>query len=375
MRIKVLLLVVVMLALVGCQGEKATVTGEYGAAVVSGQVVMADGSSPAGVAVSLRGTGISTTLAADGRFAFAGAPEDGELAFERSADGVAALLRLERGSGPLVIELAQSSAAAKSSGKRRGVGRGGSGSSVTQFEGVIRSASATQIVVFTSKQVEQTIALDAATIISKGRTILTAADLTVDTRVHVKAKQVESGFVATLVAVQNGGAGEDDGDRPEGREYEGTVVSAAAAQLVLRDARGVETTFVLDAATDIRKGNTVITAAEIQAGWRVHVKATTSADGATKTATRVIVQNNNGGGDDDDTTKVKLSGSVVAVTGTAITVNTGRATVTVQTDAATKIEKRGSAVALTSLLAGDRLKVEGTRVDATTILAKKIDVK
>jgi hypothetical protein len=367
------MLMAAVLVLAACQGERGSVTGQYGAAVMTGQVVMADGSSPAGVSVTLRGTSISTILSTDGQFAFGGAPEEGELSFERAADGISALLRVEPGSGPMVVELSKNSASKSSSKRRSGRGGSGSGIAVTQFEGVISSATPAGIVLFTSKQVEQAIAFDLATIIRKGKTTLTPADLLAAMRVHVKAKQVNGAYVATLVIVQNDGSGDDDGDddQPEGREYEGIVLTAAEGQLVIRDSHPDEVTFVLDAATDIRKGNTPVAASAIQPGWRVHVKATTSADGATRTATRVIVQNTNGGSEDE----VKVSGRVVSLAGTALTVDTGQGTVTVQTDAATRIERRGSAIVLTDLAAGDKVKAEGTRVDATTILASKIEAK
>ena len=374
MRIRAGMLMAAVLVLAACQGERATVTGQYGTAMMTGQVVMSDGSSPAGVSVTLRGSGITTVLREDGKFMFAGAPEEGELSFERADDGISALLRVEPGSGPMLIELSKSGASKKSSKRRSGRGGSGSGAQVTQFEGVITSVSPTGIVLFTSKQVDQAIALDAATSIRKGKTPLTPADLTVDMRVHVKAKQVDGVYVATLVIVQNDGSGDDDDgedDQPEGREYEGIVLTAAEAQLVIRDSHRNEVTFVLDAATDIRKGNTPVAASDIQPGWRVHVKATTSADGAVHTATRVIVQNTNGGSDDE----VKVSGRIASISGTTLTVETGRGTVTVQTDASTKIERRGSAIALTDLAAGDKVKAEGTRVDATTILAAEIEAK
>jgi hypothetical protein len=369
-----MLLMAAVLVLAACQGERATVTGQYGAAMMTGQVVMADGSSPAGVSVTLRGSGITTVLRTDGQFAFAGTPEEGELSFERAADGISALLRVEPGSGPMVVELSKSGASKKSSKRRSGRGGSGSGVKVTEFEGVISSVSETGIVLFTSKQVDQAIAFDAATSIRKGKTALTPADLTPAMRVHVKAKPVDTAYVATLVIVQDDGSGDDDDgedDQPEGREYEGIVLTAAEGQLVIRDSHRDEVTFVLDAATDIRKGNTPVAAADIQPGWRVHVKATRSADGAVNTATRVIVQNTNGGSDDD----VKLSGRVASVAGTALTVETGRGTVTVQTDASTRIERRGSAILLTDLVAGEKVKVEGTRIDATTILATEIEAK
>lgn len=362
MRFRVAGWMMVLMALAACQrGERATVTGGYGTSVLSGVVVMGDGGTPAGVNVTVARTGLATMLAADGRFAFPGAPERAELLFERTADGISASLQVEAAAGPVVVELAKGGA--KKSGRRRAAG---GGNPVSQFEGMVRSASATEVVVFTSKKVEQPIAITPETVIRRGNALLTPADLTAGARVHVKALKTDTGFNAFLIVVQGG----EEDDSPEGRELEGLVVSSSAAQLVIIDSRAVQQTFVLDAATVIRKGNTPVLPAEIQPGWRVHVKATTAADGM-RTATRVTVQRTHGG----DADEVKVSGRVTAVGAASLTVQTDDGAVTVQTDASTRIEKKGDAVALGAVVAGDKVKVEGTRVDATTVLAKEIEVK
>jgi len=282
------LVIAVGVALVGCRGgERASVTGSYGSGVVSGEVVMAAGGSPANVEVSLRGTGMTATLADDGRFAFGGTPEGVQMDFRRG-DGIEASLQLDASAQGMLIELAQSTAK-KSSRRRRSVG--GGGTKFYQFEGLIRTASAAQIVVYTSKKEEVAIALNAQTVIRHGNTVLTPADLAVDARVHVRAQGVENGYLALEVKLQEGQ--DDDGDDdplPSVTEYEGMVISATAAQLVMTDSHRREVTFVLTAQTDIRKGNTVVLPTDIQPGWRVHVKATTAADGV-NTAVRVIVQN------------------------------------------------------------------------------------
>ena len=355
------MVIAVAVALVGCRGgERAAVTGSYGSGVVSGEVVMAAGGSPAGVEVSLRGTGMTTTLGADGKFAFGGVPEGAQMDFRRS-DGIEAALQLDALSTNMVIELAQSSAK-KASSRRRSVG--GGGTKYYQFEGVIRSATAEQIVVFTSKKQEVTIAMTPQTVIRKGNSVLTVADLLVDARVHVKAQGVGTGYTALEVKLQEGEDDDGDDDQPSISEYEGIVVSASAAQLVMTDSHRREVTFAITAQTDIRKGNTPVLPADIQPGWRVHVKAATGADGVL-TATRVIVQNTK---TEDD---VKLSGVVTAV-GTA---DLKVGDTTVQTNASTKIRKRGATIALADVHAGDRVKVEGTSVAANTVLAKEIEVK
>jgi hypothetical protein len=366
MRIKVAVAAMVVMALAACQrGERATVTGGYGTSVLSGMVVMGDGGTPAGVSVTVKGTGLTSVLAADGQFVFAGAPDQAELQFDRAVDGISASMQVSANAGPVVVELAQGGA---KHGKRRGAS---SGKAVTEFEGVVRSATATEVVVFTSKQVEQSIALAATTVIRRGNAILTAADLIVDARVHVKAVKSDTGYTAAMIIVQGGEDGDDGDVSPERKEYEGLVVSATAAQLVIVDqSAAAEQTFVLAAATVIRKGNTPVPATDIQPGWRVHVRATTT-DGV-KTASLVIVQRTKG---EDGGDEVKFSGRVTGVAATSLTVQTDALVVTVQTDASTKIEKKGHDVALSAIVAGDRVKVEGTRVDATTVLAKEIEVK
>lgn len=356
-----------VLGLAGCRGgEKAAMTSSYGTGIASGEVVMVTGGSPEGVEVSVRGTGMTTKLGAEGRFAFAGVPDDAELDFHRG-DGISASLPLEGASTNMVIALAQTTATRTS--RRRGAGRGGE--KVYEFEGLIVSAAADQIVVYSSKKEEVTIGLKPETIIRKGGTMLTVADLLVDTRVHVKAQKVEDAFTAVQIIVQNRSEDDDDGeDEMVRREYEGTIVSSTDAQLVIFDSHKAEETFVLTADTVIRKGGTPLLATDLKAGWRVHVRATTAEDG-TKTADLVIVQDDR----DDEDAEVHLSGTVGTVGASDLTLQTGMSVVTIQVDASTKIEKKGQTIALTDIHAGDRIKVEGTKVADATILAKEIEVK
>jgi hypothetical protein len=383
MKLKVTLMLLLALTVTACQKNERTattpMTGVYGAAMISGEVEMADGSSPAGVEVTLRGTGMTTVLAADGRFAFGSVPAEGELAFRRASDGVDAALRVGSASGHMTIELAKSDA--RRSGRRRGVGRG---EKVREIEGLVVSADAAQLVVFSSKKEEVTVALAAGTVIRHGGTILSAADLTPDTRVHVKAKLVEDVLTAIQVIVQNDGdddEGGDDEDRPR-KEYEGLVLSTTDAQLVMVDAHGQQVTFNIKPETTIRKGNTPVLLSEIQAGWRVHVRTAGTpalADG-TFDALLVIVQNTNGdddddSGDDDDSLEVKFGGKIASVGGVELVVTTDGGDVTVQTDASTRIEKRGSSAVLADLAVGDKVKVEGVKVSDGVVLAREIEVK
>ena len=286
-RIQVMVLAMAMLAACNSRHETKT-TSLYGTEMLTGEVAVSGtaNSSPAGVAVSVRGTGMNMILGESGEFAFAGVPEGAQLDFSRSADGIEASMSVDARAGFVAVELTKTTATATAKkSRRRGVGS--TRETSTELEGIIRSASAGSIVLYTSKKAEVTIGLTPDTIIRKGQTPVAAADLEAGWRVHVKAKQDGELYTASVVIVQNDGS--DDEDDEEGpaaaRQHEGTVVSAAAAKLVVLTSHKVEETFTITAATVIRKGNTPIAAADLQAGWRVHVKAT-----ADNVATRVTVQ-------------------------------------------------------------------------------------
>ena len=293
-RMQLMVLAVAMLAACNSRHETKT-TSLYGTEMLMGEVAAVSGTtnaSPAGVTVSVRGTGMSMILGESGEFAFAGVPEGAQLDFSRTADGIEASMRVDARAGFVAIELTRTTANAttKKSGRRRGVGA--TREAVTEFEGIIRSVTADSIVLYTSKKVDVTIGLTPETIIRKGQTPVAAADLKADWRVHVKAKQDGELYTASVVIVQNDGSeddddGEDDEEGPAAaRQHEGPVVSAAATELVVLTSHKVEETFTITADTVIRKGNTPVAAADILAGWRVHVKAT-----ADNVATRVTIQN------------------------------------------------------------------------------------
>jgi hypothetical protein len=229
-------------------------------------------------------------------FLFAGVPSDAQLDFRRRADGIEASMRVDAGSGFLAVELTKTTATAstKKSSRRRGVAPTREVS--YEFEGLILEATAASLTMFTSHQVEQTIAIVPETIIRHGQTTWDAADLAKGMRVHVKSRKDGETYTAVQVIVQNESS--DDGDAPAPpavTEYEGTVRSASATELVVFTSHREEKTFTIGAETVVRKGQTAVKPEDIQAGWTVHVKATSDA-GGTATATEVIVQNTNGKG-------------------------------------------------------------------------------
>ncbi len=358
-------MVLMLIAAAACRRESSNITGSYSGGFLAGAVVLngIEG-SPQGVEVSVRDTGMVTTLAADGRFSFANVPDNAILDFRR-ADGIQASLAIapNGGKGSLIVDLGRSRAGASS-------GRGNNTRDKREFEGVIRTAGADSIVIFTSHQEEVGIGLTDDTVIRKGNEVLTAADLVADMRVHVRARKVIDGYVAQQIVVQEGeddDDGEDD-ERPSLRQYEGTVVSASATELVINDSHRNEVTFAITAETIIRKGNATVAAADLRPGQRVHVKAEVAADGAA-TAVQVVLQNTR------DSQTVSVSGTVVSVSGADIVVDTKTGDVTVQTDATTAIRKKGKAIALTDIVAGDSLSAKGTRVSENTILASEVEIR
>lgn len=366
MKLKIWIASMVIVAAAACNGRHETPTASYGQGMLAGEVIMSEGpGSPAGVEVGVRGTGMTMVLAEDGLFSFAGIPAGADLDFRRAADGIEASLRVDQSSGYVVVELSRTTAtaSAKAKGsKRRGGGK--SAETVYEFEGTIVTAAPDSIVVFTSKKVEQTIAITAETIIRKGHQTVDPADLAADMRVHVKARKAGDVYTAALIIVQQDGNGGED--RPAVREYEGTVRSSSATELVVFTSHREEVTFTVNGDTVIRKGNTTIAAEDILVGTRVHVKATVAEDG-TATATSVWVQNTR--------IEVTVEGTVASVGSSSLVVTTADGAVTVQVSSSTLIRKGGRKISLTAIEAGDTVKVEGTKIDETTVQAKKITVE
>jgi len=254
--------VVAMAGLAACNRHES-LTGTYGAGVLTGQVVMAAGTSasPAGVRVSVVGTGMSTLLGPDGRFTFAGVPDEAELLFTRD-DGIDARLGVSAGRGSLVIELNGNSA---KSGKKRAV------PSVLpiEIEGLIKTAAPGSLVITTSHKDEVTVVLTDTTVIRHGQTAIAAADLKAGDRVHVKAMVKGDVKTAIEVIVQNQGE-DDDGEDEATMTANGVVVSVGATSLVVNSVPKGEVTVQVVATTIIKKQGEHITLADIHAGDEVN---------------------------------------------------------------------------------------------------------
>ncbi len=265
--------VVVVMLLGACSGRE-TVTGGYGSGVVTGQVSMAaslPGASPAGVRLSVAGTGISTLLGEDGRFALSGVPERAELRFTRD-DGISTNVTVAANGPPVAIQLGSGST------------HSGHGRAVTpvnppwaEIEGTIKTPGTSSIVVSDSHKQDFTFNITAATIIRHGNTTIAAADLKAGDRVHVKVSWTNNIFTALQIEVQ------DTTDQPPGDDHgqgsvemtaNGTVTVAGASQITVSTVPKGEIVVKTDANTIIRKQGQIITLAAINVGDEVNTSGT-----------------------------------------------------------------------------------------------------
>jgi Domain of unknown function (DUF5666) len=361
MRSKLFILTMAVAAvLTSCNRHEAMPTSSYGQRVVTGQVIMAGdvaNSSPAGVEVSVVGTGMSLTLGGDGHFTFVGVPEGAELLFRR-ADGIDARTRISTGTSN-VVELSTKTVTSNG-GRRRGVSPKDPGPS-QQIEGLVVSAAADKLVVHDSHGNDVTVAIDSTTLIRKGDQNVKATDLQAGDRVHVKAIAKNNVLTALQVIVQNEGQDDDNGGQTgQQQQIEGLIVKVSADSITVHDSHGNDVTAAITKDTVIRKGNQTVQATDLKPGDRVHVMATSSSN--TLTATQIIVQQMD--------EEMEVEGTVTSV-GTSSIVVKG---ITVNTDGNTTIRKQGKTIAVSDIKVGDEVSANGTRVDATTMLAKQIEV-
>ena len=356
---------VAVMLFVACRGHEQSVAGTYGMSAVSGQVVMAGGGSPAGVSVTVRGTGQTLVLAEDGRFSFTAVPEDVQLIFTR-ADGVHATYSARSTAGPVVVELNGSSATAQAHGRSRSA----PSSPNSEFEGLVKSASATQLVLTDSHRGDVTITLDANTAIRKGQTPVAATDLKAGDRVHVRAaQQADKSYLASLVIVQQ----TENENENEPAEFEGIVKAISADSLTLTMPSG-------DVVLTVNSSTTFTPAAPV-VGDRVHVRAQKTGDALVALSVRVQGSGDDGGDDQGDDhgqhgTTMTANGAVTATGSGQITVaSQDHGSVTVKIDAHTIIKGEGKSLTAGDIKTGDFVNTRGTRIDDHSLLAEQIEVR
>ena len=281
--------------LAGCRDGENSLTGPAtGERALSGQVMTVgdlSGASPAGIAVTALGQAAVTGIVgrsvlvdkvavtdAAGRFTFMGLSSGNvQLAFSRE-DGISASVTVSASTAMVVVELQKKQATIRAAGQ-----------STRELEGLITAISATSITMNDASSGPQTAAITPTTVIRKGNTTLTPADLKVGDRVHVKASVGADGLLTAYeIMLQNDGT---PGGGGQTKELEGPITAVSDTSITVMNASTARPeTAAITESTIIRKGNTRLTAKDLKVGDRVHVKTITNADD-TLTATEIVLQN------------------------------------------------------------------------------------
>ncbi len=262
---RTIVIVAAVLVVAACRDHE-TPTGGYGVQGVSGVVTMAVGmsnSNPAGVRVTVRGTGMSALLGTDGHFSFFGVPPTVELLFAR--DDVDARIRVTPSPAPLQIEL-------NSNGASIGRRRAAPSDPLLQVEGLITKVSDTEITVHDSHDQDVTAKITADTIIRKGHQTLHPADLHVGDRVHMKVKVSGADKTAVIIVLQNPEDHDDNGGQT--MTANGTVKDVGTDQLTVTTEPKGDVVVKVDKNTIIKKQGDRISLSDIHVNDQVNTMGT-----------------------------------------------------------------------------------------------------
>ena len=261
-----------------------------GGTALTGQIVpMADlaGVSPAGITVMCSGQ-VSVTDTA-GRFAFVSLSANSarlttfstgnlNLLFTRG-DGINASGSVSSSASNVLVYLQKTQASIVATGQSK-----------RELEGLITAISSSSITVDdASTHGPVTAAIAPTTVIRKGNQTLSATDLKVGDRVHVKASVEGDGSLTAFEIMLQQSSSDDGGGQT--RELEGLITAVSQTSITVNNAStGGPVTAKITSDTVIRKGNTRLTPSDLKVGDRVHVKTTANSDGSL-TAKEIMLQN------------------------------------------------------------------------------------
>ncbi|HEX3584140.1 MAG TPA: DUF5666 domain-containing protein [Thermoanaerobaculia bacterium] len=235
-----------------------------------------------------------------------------------------------------------------------------------EYEGVIKTVASGTITVTTSHKTDVVFTINAATLIRKGDTTVDVSTLAVGDQVHVKATSANNVNTALIIIVQQPESSEDPGDSLSIVTANGYVTKVGADSIDVHRANGTDATVKVTDGTVIRKHGQTIHLADIKVGD--HVEAVgTAVDPTTIAALQIEVEDAN----PSESNRAEVNGTV---TGTGTSSLTISKTYTVNVDSNTHIRKSGKDISLSGVQVGDFVQAEGSRVDATTILASEIQV-
>jgi uncharacterized protein DUF5666 len=235
-----------------------------------------------------------------------------------------------------------------------------------QYEGVIKAVGTGTITVTTSHQTDVDFTITDTTLIRKGDTTVDASTLAVGDQVHVQATSSNGTNNAVVIIVQEPDSSETPGDSLSVVTANGIVTSVGTDSFDVHRANGTDATVKVTDGTVIKKYGQPIHLADIKVGD--HVEAVgTAVDPTTIAALQIEVED----GNPSESNKAEVSGTVTGTGTSSLTISNAY---TVNVDSNTRIRKQGKDISLSDVKVGDFVQAEGTRVDATTILASEIQV-
>ena len=237
---------------------------------------------------------------------------------------------------------------------------------LAEYEGVIKTVGTGTITVTTSHQTDVDFTITDTTLIRKGETTVDASTLGVGDQVHVKATSANNVNTAAIIIVQEPDSSETPDDSLSVVTANGVVTSVGADSFDVHRANGTDARVKVTDGTVIKKHGQTIHPADIKVGD--HVEAVgTAVDPTTVAALQVEVED----GNPSETNKAEVSGTVTGTGTSSLTISNAY---TVNVDSNTRIRKQGKDISLSDVKVGDFVQAEGSRVDATTLLASEIQV-
>jgi hypothetical protein len=239
------------------------------------------------IVVTVQGTSITTTVGDDGMFTLRGLPT-GSFTLVFTQDGATLGTATFAQVMPnqqitITIELTPSGVVVVEE-KRTGIGHGD-----IEIEGQVEQVLVLDPVgdsrfLINGKTV---VARPGQTAIREGNTARTVNEVTVGRQVHVKGTFMEpergvTPVLASEIKLQEPEASPGPSPSPESKcfapgakaEVEGKITAKGGGDITIAQQGKGDFQCFVGAATPIRKGNTTYTFAELQTGWRVHVKGT-----------------------------------------------------------------------------------------------------
>jgi hypothetical protein len=223
-----------------------------------------------------------------------------------------------------------------------------------ESEGTVTAISATSITVHSSDGTDTTSAIDSHTVVRRGGKVAAVADITVGAHVHVSSLN----GTAVFIEIQ-------DPNRPV--EVHGTISAVGTDSITVHPKSGADVTVGVNSTTIIRQGSHQLTLADLKVGDVVEVEAQQGTGGAL-TAIRIQVET-------EDVRYVEVHGTITAVTGSVVTVQTSAGTsVDVSISSTTVIRLHDGHGSVSDLTVGASVEIEAKRNADNSLTALFIEV-